>query len=77
MSLGNFITKKSYVDMDYVYGTLCRSGGENPLDYTALRDNPMKLSLMAQYDELSKTAHIIPFQFNEFIFSRHRPVLRN
>ncbi len=47
MSLGNFITKKSYVDMDYVYGTLCRSGGENPLDYPALRDNPMEFYVVA------------------------------
>ncbi len=47
MSLGNFITKKSYVDMDYIYGTLCRSGGENPLDYPALRDNPMEFYVVA------------------------------
>ncbi len=47
MSLGNFITKKSYVDMDYVYGTLCRSDGENPLDYPALRDNPMEFYVVA------------------------------
>jgi len=47
MSLGNFITKKSYVDMDYVYGTLCRSDGENPLDYPVLRDNPMEFYVVA------------------------------
>lgn len=47
MSLGNFIRKKSYVDMDYVYGTLCGADGENPLDYPALRDNPMELYVVA------------------------------
>ncbi len=47
MSLGNFITKKSYVDMDYVYGTLSDSDGENPLDYQALRDNPMEFIVVA------------------------------
>ncbi len=47
MSLGNFITKRSYVDMDYVYGTLSNSGGENPLDYPALRDNPMEFYVVA------------------------------
>ncbi len=47
MSLGNFITKRSYVDMDYVYGTLSNSGGENPLDYPTLRDNPMELYVVA------------------------------
>ncbi len=47
MSLGNFITKRSYVDMDYVYGTLCNSGGEYPLDYPALRNNPMEFYVVA------------------------------
>ncbi len=47
MSLGNFIRKKSYVDMDYVYGTLSDSGGENPLDYPALQDNPMEFYVVA------------------------------
>ncbi len=47
MSLGNFITKKAYVDMDYVYGTLSNSDGENPLDYPALRDNPMEFYVVA------------------------------
>ncbi len=47
MSLGNFITKKSYVDMDYVYGTLSNSGGESPLNYPALRDNPMEFYVVA------------------------------
>ncbi len=47
MSLSNFITKRSFVDMDYVYGTLSNSGGENPLDYPALRDNPMEFYVVA------------------------------
>lgn len=47
MGLHNFILKKSYVDMDYVYGTLCRADGENPLDYPALRDNPMEFLVVA------------------------------
>ncbi len=47
MSFSNFITKKSYIDMDYVYGTLSRSDGENPLNYPALRDNPMELYVVA------------------------------
>ncbi len=47
MSLGNFIFKKSFVDMDYVYGTLCYSDGENPLDYIAIRDNPMEFYVVA------------------------------
>lgn len=47
MSLGNFMARKSYVDLDYVYGTLSRADGENPLDYAALRDNPMEFYVVA------------------------------
>lgn len=47
MSLRNFIWKKSFIDLDYVYGTLSCSHGENPLDYPALRDNPMEFYVVA------------------------------
>lgn len=47
MGLGNFILRGSYVDMDYVYGTLSHANGENPLDYPALRDAPMEFLVVA------------------------------
>ncbi len=47
MGVGNFITKRSFIDMDYVYGTLSNSDGENPVDYPALRDNPMEFYVVA------------------------------
>lgn len=47
MSVRNFVFKRSFIDMDYVYGTLSRSDGENPLDYYSLRDNPMELYVVA------------------------------
>lgn len=37
----------SFFDMDYVYGTLSNSGGEDPLDYAALRDNPTDYIVVA------------------------------
>lgn len=46
-SLRNFIFKKSFIDMDYVYGTLSNHDGENPLDYPALRDNPTEFIIVA------------------------------
>ena len=46
-SLGNFIRKQSYIDMDYVYGTLSNHDGESPLDYPAIRDNPMEFFVVA------------------------------
>ncbi len=36
MSIRNFIKKHSYLDLDYIYGTLSNSDGENPLDYGAI-----------------------------------------
>lgn len=47
MSLGNIIRKRSYIDLDYVYGTLCSSDGENPVDYPALFGNPMEFFVVA------------------------------
>lgn len=47
MSVGNFIRKRSYLDLDYVYGTLSNSDGENPLDYQAIVSSPAKLIVVA------------------------------
>ena len=47
MSWDNFLSQRSYVDLDYVYGTLSCADGENPLDYAALRDNPMEFYVVA------------------------------
>ena len=40
-SVRNFIRKNTFLDLDYVYGTLSNSDGENPLDYQAAMNNPM------------------------------------
>ena len=45
--MGNFIRKHSYIDMDYVYGTLSNHDGESPLNYPAIRDNPMEFFVVA------------------------------
>ena len=47
MSVGNFLRTHSYIDMDYVYGTLCNAGAEYPLDYETLRDNPTRFLVVA------------------------------
>lgn len=46
-SLNNFITKKTFLDLDYVYGTLSNSDGEDPLDYAAVMTAPMELLIVA------------------------------
>lgn len=48
MSLGNLLRRGSYVDLDYVYGVLSRSGGEDPLDYEAMAQNPAELVVVAE-----------------------------
>lgn len=57
MSLGNFIARKSYVDLDYVYGTLSCAEGENPLDFTALRENPMAFHVVATEAETGQVRY--------------------
>lgn len=47
MGMGNFINKKSFVGLDYIYGTLSNSDGENPLDYNTLLENPMDFLVVA------------------------------
>lgn len=46
-SVGNFLRKRSFIDLDYVYGTLSNSDGENPLDYDAIIRNPMEVIVVA------------------------------
>lgn len=46
-SMKNFITKKNYVDLDYVYNTLSNEDGENPLDYDSFAANPMDFLVVA------------------------------
>lgn len=45
--VGNFLRKGSFIDLDYVYGTLSNSDGENPLNYEAIMRNPMELIVVA------------------------------
>ena len=43
MSFENYLRTGSYIDMDYVYGTLSNSDGEDPFDYAAFQENPGQL----------------------------------
>ncbi|MGN0078555.1 MAG: patatin family protein [Coriobacteriales bacterium] len=46
-SLRNLILKGSYIDLDYVYGTLSNSGGEDPIDQDAFFSSPMDFVVVA------------------------------
>ena len=47
MSAGNFIKNRSYIDLNYVYGSLCNSDGEYPLDFDKVINNPMQFKIVA------------------------------
>ena len=57
MSVRNLIFKRSYVDMEYVYGTLSRTDGEDPVDYPTFRDNPMELIVVAAEAKTGKAKY--------------------
>ena len=40
MSISNFIKNRNYIDLEYIYGILSRTGGEDPFDYEAAISNP-------------------------------------
>lgn len=57
MSIGNFLKKDSYIDLEYVYGTLSNSNGEYPLDFPALCQNPAEFYVVAQEAVTGKTKY--------------------
>lgn len=46
MGLANFLFKRSFIDLDYIYSTLSDADGEDPLDYEALAANPAELIIV-------------------------------
>ncbi|MBP3656107.1 MAG: patatin family protein [Clostridia bacterium] len=56
-SAGNFIRKRSYLDLDYVYGTLSNSDGESPLDYEAIMCNPAEMITVATEAETGESKY--------------------
>ncbi len=57
MGVGNLLFKKSFIDLDYVYGTLSNSDGENPLDYQAILANPMECFVVATNAETGEAKY--------------------
>ena len=46
MSLSNWIHKKNYLDLDYIYGTLANSNGEDPMDYETFAKDPTEFEVV-------------------------------
>ena len=57
MGVKNLLKRGSYINLEYVYGTLCKTGGESPYDYDAMLKNPAELYIVAQEAVSGKTKY--------------------
>jgi len=55
--IGNFLLKRSFLDLDYVYSTLSNSDGEDPLDYAAAVRDSMEFLAVATEAETGQTKY--------------------
>lgn len=58
MGLHELVRDRAYLNLDYVYGTLSNSGGENPLDYPAFVKNPMEFMAVATNAETGAAVYL-------------------
>lgn len=65
MSLTNFLLHHSFVNLDYVYGTLSNSDGEYPLDYQAIVESPMDFLAVATEAETGKAKYFTKKDFHQ------------
>lgn len=47
VGMGNMLRGNGYMNLEYIYGTLSNSDGENPLDYATLIKSPTQFYLVA------------------------------
>lgn len=71
MSLDNFIKTGSYVDLDYVYGTLSNSYGEYPLNFEVLKSNPSEFIIIAAEANTGKTKYFTKADLN---YNNYAPI---
>lgn len=57
MGWGNFLRKRSFIDLDYVYSTLSDSDGEDPLDYDMLAADPTELIIVGCHARTGQTRY--------------------
>jgi len=64
MSFDNFFKTGSYVDFDYVTGTLSNTDGEYPLDYEKLKANPAEFVIVAAVADTGETKYFTKEDFS-------------
>lgn len=57
MGIGRFLLKRSFIDLDYVYGTLSNSGGEAPLDYQKIIESSSEVLVVATNAETGEAKY--------------------
>lgn len=58
MGFHELVHDHSYLNLDYVYGTLSNTGGENPLDFSAFQANPMEFIAVATNAETGEPVYL-------------------
>lgn len=58
MSVENFINKKCYLDLDYVYGKLSNQNGENPFDFEKFCENKCEKYIIATDAKTGKAQYL-------------------
>lgn len=57
MGIGRFLRKRSFIDLDYVYGTLSNSDGEAPLDYQKIIESSSEVLVVATNAETGEVKY--------------------
>ena len=57
MGITNYLKNGSFLNLQYIYGTLGNSNGENPLDYQAFQNNPAQFFVVAQEAVTGQTVY--------------------
>lgn len=63
MSFHNFRKKGSYIDLDYVYGTLSNENGKNPWDYDAAMKSSSDMIVIASNAQTAKPEYFYKKDF--------------
>lgn len=72
MGFGNYIKKGSFFDLGYVYGTLSRSDGENPLDFETMKNNPAEFVIVTSEAESGRVRY---FTKDDLAPDRYDPLM--
>lgn len=57
MGWGNMLRKRSYLDLDYIYGTLSNADGESPLDYRRIMNSPTEFYAVATHAQTGEAKY--------------------